>query len=168
MTTLDMPFTRSEVCDAITGWGCNCGPSALAFARGVSLDDARAAIAGFDEKRYTSPTMMKGALHALCIPFAPLEATIPEMFLRGMAISRVQWTGPWTKPGSNPMWAYRQTHWVATWSRAPGEWMVFDINSGIVDFDTWEVEVVPDILRECVPRADGGWCPTHVWPVDRI
>lgn len=56
------PFTEAEFKAASDAWGCNCGPSALAFATQKSLEAARHAIPGFEAKRYTSPTMMRDAL----------------------------------------------------------------------------------------------------------
>lgn len=160
------PFTEQEFQTAVVEWGCNCGPSALAFACQLPLAAARAAIPEFDRKKYTSPTMMKAALAFLNRGFVEAKpATIENMFVHGPSLVRIQWTGPWTKPGSNPKWAYGYTHWIATWRPGPaiegGPLDVFDCNGGAMTFDRWEEEIVP--LLTSFPRADGGWLPTHIW-----
>lgn len=172
-------FTETAMQQAAEEWGCNCGPSALAFALQTTLEDIRPTMAhvGFDAKRYTSPTMMKNALAHLNVRFEtmklPVRApdgtlAIDPMFQHSfvghiLSLVRIQWTGPWTAPGANPKWAYRQTHWIATWSDL-GDEMVFDCNGGILGFDTWEKQIVP-LITDHVPRADGSWFPTHIWPV---
>lgn len=168
---LGYPFTEAEAQAAYDEWGCNCGPAALAFALRTKLDGVRMLIPDFDKKRYTSPGMMKAALKNAGIGFMAVTFGTkwqPYLFDDKTALVRVQWTGPWTAPGANPKWAYRQTHWIATWlektmrnesSRAT---MVFDCNGGIRSFDSWEREIVL-LLTKHTPRADGGWFPTHIW-----
>jgi len=158
-------------------WGCNCGPSALAFAARLSLDSVRPAIPDFDARRYTSPTMMKLALAHLSLPITNVRLTdgqngraleaVLALFGEAIGLIRIQWTGPWTAKGMNPRWAYRQSHWIAGWNRPRGnhfEALVFDCNGGIRTLESWEKEIVP-ILTEGIPRADGGWYPTHVWRI---
>lgn len=158
-------FTQAEADEAFRAWGCNCGPSALAFALRVKPDDVRCLIPDFDRKRYTSPSMMAAALNASGIGWNRAKSG-RELTLQADRITlvRVQWTGPWTAPGANPRWAYRQTHWVCGWIDG-GERMIFDVNGGIRTLCSWEREVVPPLLEACVPRADGAWFPTHCWPV---
>ena len=159
------PFTEAEFKAASDAWGCNCGPGALAFACQISLDRVRAAIPDFDAKRYTSPTMMIAAIAALGRRHWPEVVSgreFPErLFPDDMSLVRIQWTGPWTAPGANPKWAYRQTHWIASWWE-PEQHFVFDINGGLMTVDRWKAEIVP-LITAHVPRADGGWKPTHVW-----
>jgi hypothetical protein len=165
--TITYPFTEQEMTAASQEWGCNCGPSALAFALQKPLNAARHAIPGFDQKRYTSPMMMKAALAFLDREFVAVKAPhrVPQdvepVFAGPMSLVRVQWTGPWTAPGANPKWAYRQTHWIAAWAER-GVPLVFDCNGGIRGFTSWESEIVPLILK-LYPRADGGWFFTNVW-----
>jgi hypothetical protein len=162
------PFSQQESQQAFDVWGANCGPNALAFALGVPLENVRNHIPGFEEKRYTSPSMMKAALANLSMRWSDCYPQKEEMF--GMAISlvRVQWTGPWTKLGANPKWAYRQTHWIAAWNSEDehpfGDPMIFDCNSGIVPFSDWQSDIIPAIILS-YPRADGGWFPTHIWRI---
>ncbi|MCC6428305.1 MAG: hypothetical protein IT435_15975 [Phycisphaerales bacterium] len=167
------PFTECEAKAAAESWGCNCGPSALAFACQVGLDAARHAISGFDEKRYTSPTMMKGALEFLGRAWTNEKFCKGEtedglylrehlaMFTHKIALVRVQWGGPWTEPGANPRWAYGHTHWIATWSERDVP-LIFDVNGGIRSFVSWQDEIAP-VLMGMSPRRSGKWWPTHIW-----
>lgn len=193
------PFTQEEMERASDEWGCNCGPSALAFAAQIKLDTVRCAIPGFEEKRYTSPMMMRAAIANLKRDFRnllhrsePGETQGLSDFLGllesgSIALVRLQWTGPWTAPGANPKWAYRQTHWIAGWCanivdartglpdrrfKAPDHSldgnvlprcpMVFDCNGGMRSLGSWQKEIVP-ILTSGIKRADGGYYPTHFW-----
>lgn len=163
--TLTYPFTEAEAKRAADEWGCNCGPSALAFALQVKLEAVRGAIPGFDEKRYTSPTMMKAAILNMGFDMKPMFVKPPSrdgMFQRVVSLVRIQWTGPWTAAGANPRWAYRQTHWIATWLAVDGSSQLFDVNGGARSLASWEELVVP-ALTALYNRADGGWYPTHVW-----
>ena len=161
------PFTQSDAEIAARTWGCNCGPSALAFALQTSLDVARDAIPKFDDRRYTSPTMMRDALLSRGIKWtSPQEIDRASMFDDRVALIRIQWTGPWTAPGSNPKWAYGYTHWITTW-RDHGRSLVFDINGGVMEFLGWEREIVPLLIKE-IKRADGDWRPTHIWRIAQM
>lgn len=165
--TMTYPFTEEQMEAAADEWGCNCGPSALAFALQKPLGDVRYAIPGFDTKGYTSPTMMKAALANLRQPYTcaviPLGGTnnLHRFWQERPSLMRVQWTGPWTKPGVNPKWAYRMTHWITIWKERVAH-LVFDCNGGVRDLASWCDEIVPE-LTGLYPRADGGWYPTHIW-----
>ncbi len=91
---------------------------------------------------------------------------VGTMFGRKPSLVRIQWSGPWTAPGANAKWAYRQTHWIATYFVEGQAAMVFDCNGGIRGFTSWQQEIVP-ALTAMYPRADGGWFPTHVWRLDK-
>ncbi|MCB9902551.1 MAG: hypothetical protein H6826_14495 [Planctomycetes bacterium] len=169
MRTMRYPFTQADAQAAFESWGCNCGPAALAFALQLPLDAARDAIDGFEQKRYTSPTMMKNAVNnlgreMLVIKPACGDTLRDEMFADIPALVRIQWCGPWTAKGSNPRWAYGYTHWIAAWNEGPsieaGVPLVFDINCGILGVETWEDLIVPMLIPK---RGDGQWFPTHVW-----
>lgn len=160
--TLDYPFSSADLEAAYKEWGCNCGPSALAFALQLPVDRVRGAIPEFTSKRYTSPTMMKQGLASLGAAIDVVRNPMREdMFHERPALVRIQWTGPWTAPGSNPRWGYWHTHWVATWMVGLDP-KLFDCNGGIMGLTGWEAEIVPLITGE-IKRADGGWFPTHVW-----
>lgn len=173
---IDYPFTAAEMQAANAEWGCNCGPASLAFALQIGLDRARVLIDGFEERRYTNPTMMRYALRKAGVKFTQLFKTEPaEMFHVKLSLVRIQWIGPWTEPCVNPKAAYRYTHWIAAWAtREAGEFLgykatrvglfVFDCNDGICSFEAWKKETVPAILAG-YPRAYGTWKPTHIWRV---
>ncbi len=165
-------FTEEEARTAHNEWGCNCGPSALAFALQVSLDTVRPLLSGFDAKKYTNPTMMKRALEIKGRRFSNVRPpSIDRMFdeheFQGrLALVRIQWTGPWTAPDvRNQRWSYRQTHWITTWTERSVP-LIFDCNGGIQDLNSWEQKIVP-LLTGAIERADGGWYPTHVWRLAR-
>lgn len=161
------PFTQAEMESASDEWGCNCGPSALAFALRVKPDLVRWSIPDFDSKRYTSPTMMRQALKNVEQSFSVIEAPrdpgeLSQALDQRIALVRIQWTGPWTAPGQNPKWAYRITHWIAAWQKPGGFSYVFDCNGGLRDLDSWATVIVPLLTAE-IKRADGGYFPTHIW-----
>lgn len=164
------PFTEEDSRKAYDTWGANCGPNALAFALGVHIDKVRGVIPQFEERGYTNPTMMREAL-ATCgksiqnVRLPPRKPgrlpDIEPMFHEQTALVRIQWEGPWTAPGANQRWAYRQTHWVTTWINDQTDF-VFDVNGGARTLESWDQEIVP-LLTASIPRADGHWYPTHVW-----
>lgn len=167
-------FNQNDAHLAHEEWGCNCGPTALAFALQTSLETVRPVIPEFETKRYTSPTMMKAALTTLGVDwFAAPKTQHQQRYFQSqmfdeenVGLVRVQWTGPWTEPGVNGRWAYAHTHWIATWMLrdASNAWwhMIFDVNSGMLDFEEWRRGIVP-MLTSDIKRADGGWFPTHIW-----
>lgn len=65
---LTYPFTEADAQRAYDEWGANCGPNALAFALQIPLEEVRDVIPQFDERRYTSPTMMRQAVEHLRQP----------------------------------------------------------------------------------------------------
>jgi hypothetical protein len=161
---LTYPFTEQDMERAADEWGCNCGPASLAFALQKPLEYVRGKIPGFAERGYTSPTMMKQALEALRQPWRTVPADKGAMFQWLPCLVRLQWCGPWTQPGANPKWAYRQTHWIATYMVECQAAMVFDCNSGILGFQRWRDEIVP-LITSSYKRASGEWFPTHIWQI---
>lgn len=177
---MNYSFTENDLAKAAAEWGCNCGPAAMAFALQRRLNVARLSIPAFEVKRYTSPTMMKKALASLGVEFEEIDCKeVRDPRLRKLmcddfpALVRIQWTGPWTQPGANPRWAYSRTHWIVAWMDSVRNHtqlnsfrkreMIFDCNSGIVEFDHWTEIVVPKITA-CYKNADPfGWYPTHIW-----
>lgn len=171
--------TAEQIQDANKDWGCNCGPTALAFALQKDLETVRKAVfeVGFYEKRYMNPTMMKRAIEILGATFCNVKCPVRNSgggldvepmfplseYMSELSFVRVQWTGPWTQPGVNPRAAYGFTHWCVTWTERNVP-LVFDCNSGITGLSEWENETVPRIA-ETIPRADGNWFPTHIWRV---
>jgi hypothetical protein len=166
------PFTEDEARAANEAWGCNCGPAALAFVLQSQLSVIRYSIPNFEERRYTSPTMMRAALRHWRVEFMEIRAglkaagvnnanAVAAMFAGPMTLVRIQWTGPWIVDGKPQRWAGRQTHWIATWAER-GVPLVFDVNGGIQGFGKWESEIVPLIVAQ-VNRADGGWFSANIW-----
>lgn len=162
-------FTAEDAERAYEAWGCNCGPSAIAAICGLTLDEVRPHLKGFDQKHYTNPTMMFDALKSIGIHHTRLR----ERAWPNYGLARVQWEGPWTAPGANPKWAYRQTHWVGAWFAGGCHGLgVWDVNAlgngtGWCAVDEWIGTIVPHLLKECVPRASGGWHITHAIEVAR-
>lgn len=183
-------FTVADVDRANDAWGCNCGPSSFAAILGLTLDETRRHFGPeFEAKRYTNPTLMVTALRsALGAPGArwrqlrlvpdriigesykvPAAAHIAVAWPR-WGLLRVQWEGPWTRPGVPIAARYRKTHWVGV-ARRGDEIGVFDVNvlsngSGWCSLGDWSSKVVPWIL-ESYPAATGGWHVTHAIEVER-
>jgi hypothetical protein len=160
-------FATEEAQAAADTWGMNCGPGAAAAILGMTLDEIRPHLGDFEHKRYTNPTLMWSILRSVGATFIQNRPkTFPDY-----GLARIQWTGPWTKPGVPARVAYRHTHWVGVRTINAGSHVVsdeieiFDINGisvgGWMPLAEWRDELVPWLLRECVPRADGGWFVTH-------
>lgn len=102
MPVYEYSFDEEAADKAAAEWGANCGPCALAFVARKHIDSIRGVIPGFDEKRYTSPTMMMQGCIALGLKYLRVEQ---HFHLQGrhldlcMALDddslhlvRVQWT----------------------------------------------------------------------------
>lgn len=163
-------FTADDAERAYREWGANCGPGAVAAIFGLTLDEVRPHMGIFEQRaaRYTNPALMREVLGRI----APLTGRRWEWkriesktAWPTYGLARVQWEGPWTKPGVPMRVRYRWTHWVGA-SRINGEIGVFDINamgngSGWSSLADWNRMIVPWILDNCVPRANGEWHLTH-------
>ena len=157
-------FTEQDAERASEQWGCNCGPAALAAILNVTLEEVRPLMLGFESRGYTNPTLMFEALgrsgrswnRATCCPLR-----WPQF-----GLARIQWEGPWTQRGVPIKARYRKTHWVGASTAGDRGTGVFDINcmhvGGWIALSAWEEHIVPWILREAVPRANGRWHLTHV------
>ena len=152
---IPIAYDRDEAQRAGEGWGFNCGPGALTAVLGIVPDVLRPHLQTFEQKGYTNPTLMYSILKGMGLRWTPISAGNP---LYGLV--RIQWEGPWTKPGVPVRARYRHTHWIAT----DGDF-VFDINAMCVDGwiskAEWEGQVVPWLLSECEPKANGRWHRTH-------
>jgi len=169
-------FGATDIERAHEAWYCNCGPAALAAALGKTLDEIKPAVlaVGFGTRRYMNPTMMAKAIKLAGGSIA--ESLRPTVIQDGRSVSvlprlgivRIQWTGPWTTWTTNARWAYRATHWIATCRVDRGdrqEWLVFDVNGGLWNYNEWKSQVVPFITSQ-LKRADGGWYATHSWSIE--
>ena len=119
-TDFDLKFSSDDMLAAHKEWKINCGPSALAAACGLTLDEVRPHLGQFEQRGYMSPTMMSEAIDSIGVQCCEITKSrkiardaAPEV-LPANGLARIQWTGPWTAPGSNGRWAYGQTHWIAT------------------------------------------------------
>jgi hypothetical protein len=153
-----IPFTRQDFHAANLVWGCNCGPTALAWALGRGLEDVRKAIPQFEQRGYTSPTMMRAALAHFAQGFdvvkRPRKADIVS---DRVALVRVAWSGPW----DGQRYASRYSHWFTTWQQ-DGESWAFDCNGMVRPYADWCERVAP-ALAGSVNRCNGNWFPLNVW-----
>jgi hypothetical protein len=153
-------FTRDEAQQAAEEWHLSCGPAAVAALLGLTLPQVRPHLGTFEAKGYMSPTMMYAALRSLGVPWTMGTTGCWPVY----GLARIQWHGPWMQPKVPIKARYRYTHWVGC-DAGDGDIQVFDINAlcagGWVPMAEWMDEIVPWILREAVPRADGTWAITH-------
>jgi hypothetical protein len=169
------PFTLAHADAAHEAWGANCGPTSLAAILGLTLDEVRPHMKGFDAKRYTNPTMMVDALVSLGVKFAITgghSCGKPPPW-PGFGLARIQWGGPWTKAGVPVRARYRHTHWVGAGQAQDGSRGVWDINAldngtGWCAEPMWASILVPALLSACEPKADGTWWITHAIEVSRV
>jgi hypothetical protein len=167
--TVTIPRTRFSIADSARAWnewGANCGPGAIAAIAGMTLDELRPHMGDFERKGYTNLTLMWEVLDRLGLKWRKIMRPGPDGYPKH-GLARIQWEGPWTAPGVPARAAYRHTHWIATITRSAGDIGIFDINalsngSGWCSLQDWARSLVPWILEECVPRANGNWHLTHV------
>ena len=158
-------ITPDDAERAYQEWGANCGPAALAAIMGMTLDEVRPHLIGFDAKRYTNPAMMNEALRSIGRPWEKIGAQWPKY-----GLVRVQWEGPWTAPGVPIRARYCYTHWIGH-EIGVNTCGVFDINAignctGWCERGDWETVIIPAILA-MYPRASGKWHITHAIEISR-
>lgn len=160
-------FSDVDAESAWAAWRFNCGPAALCAVTGLTPEKVRPHLGDFEQKGYTNPTLMFGALRSLGVKWEAKSSPlgVEKLEWPAFGLARIQWGGPWTKPGVPMRARYRQTHWVASCHRSPGDIGIFDVNAmnvgGWVPLASWEKVMVPWLMKECVPRADGTWWITH-------
>jgi hypothetical protein len=183
---IPLRFTLEQAISAGEDWGANCGPGALAAITGKTLDEIRPHMGDFEAKRYTNPTLMFQALKSLGVAWRcgrrcekdgrvsiksdqATDWTPDGLAWPKYGLARIQWEGPWTAPGVRISKRYRHTHWVGSLFDGVEHW-IFDINcmcaGGWVPFAEWSGQVVPWLLGECEPKADGRWHITHAISVE--
>ena len=162
-------FSLDEAQKAEDEWRFNCGPGALCAILGKTPDEIRPFLGDFETKKYMSPSMMKGFFLATGYKFTwnVIPYTIPPMNLwKHNSLIRVQWAGPWTEAGAYPIAKSRHTHWIGCKHVWGAEVHIFDINAmcvgGWMPLSEWEGQLVPWLLSECEPKADGRWWQTHI------
>ena len=167
---LRLRFDQEEADKSSDEWRFNCGPGALCAALKMTPAELRPHMGDFETKGYTNPTLMLEVLQRLKISHRTMyrsdnpAGTVPEV-LHGLL--RIQWGGPWTKPGVPMRVRYRKTHWVALTALSD---YVFDVNhsDAWLPYRTWATELIPWLIRECVPKADGTWWPTHIISIQPV
>lgn len=168
-------LTAANVNAAADDWGFNCGPAALCAVSGLTPDHVRPHLLDFEEKGYTNPTLMAGALRRLGLPFSRnyqrADPPAGPVDYLPLCLVRIQWGGRWTEPGVPMAARYLRTHWIAV-SQLDGEASVFDVNTltGVQDWVTWahwSEMVVPWVLGG-VAGNNGTWWPTHIWAVHPV
>lgn len=161
-------FTIDDVQRAGDEWRFNCGPAAICAVLDMTPDEIRPHMLDFEGKGYTNPTLMLDVLKNLSVRYrqtyrGDAPCSVPCI---AFGLMRVQWAGPWTKPNVPMRARYRQTHWVAVAGRE-----VFDVNAmcvgGWLPWNEWAFQLVPWLIRECYPKADGAWWPTHILEIEQ-
>lgn len=170
-------FSTADAYAAYDSWGANCGPGAIAAVLGLTLSELRPHLGDFERKRYTNPTLMWDILRRLGVTFRVVRdgpgGTTARTWPR-YGLARVQWEGPWTEPGVPIAARYRQTHWVGACApdHAGRDIGIFDINAmnsgGWIALHDWIGTIVPWLLREAVPRANGRWHLTHAVEISGV
>ena len=161
-------FSLDDANKAGETWRFNCGPGALCAVLNLTPDELRPMMGDFEQKGYTNPTLMLDVLKRAGVQYRQTyRSDEPKGFpMLKHGLVRVQWGGPWTKPGVPFAARYRQTHWVAMREDSRE---VFDINAmctgGWLPFREWHDQLVPWLCKECVPKWDGNWWPTHALEV---
>jgi hypothetical protein len=161
-------FSLDDAQRAGNEWRFNCGPGALCALLGTTPDEIRPRLLDFERKGYTNPTLMKSILGGLGVRFNWVvvpETYPPQNLWLDNSLIRVQWAGPWTEPTAHFAERYRHTHWIACRHNGTAMADVFDINAmcvgGWMPVSEWENKLVPWLLKECEPKADGRWWQTH-------
>ncbi len=176
----NLRFTPEDSDRAFDAWRFNCGPGALCAVLGMTPDEIRPHLGDFQTKGYTNPTLMFEILRRLNVPYKVLyRGDTPDVWqpIPTLGLMRVQWAGPWTKPGVPMAARYRHTHWVGAWHDGC-EQKIFDINAlcaakwlplwagGWLPLEEWSTQLVPWLLEECAPRATGEWWITHAIKIE--
>lgn len=166
-------FTLDDANNACDQWGFNCGPGALCAVLGKTPAEIRPRMRDFESKGYTNPTLMAAILRDLGVQFRRTFETVREPTFDALkwpafGLVRIQWAGPWTREGVPIRARYRATHWVGYRSGTGSDVdQVFDVNAicvgGWLPFPEWAGELVPWLLKQCQPKANGKWWPTHCW-----
>lgn len=160
-------FGLEEAQAAVDEWGFNCGPGALCAILDMTPAEIRPHLGDFERKRYTNPTLMRQILDGLHVVYQ--WEVVPVRYLNVWpenSLIRVQWSGPWTGPAVPMQARYRHTHWIGCRYNGSAAVDIFDVNAmccgGWIPLTEWRDQLVPWLLKECEPRANGRWWQTHI------
>ena len=150
-----------DVDQAISVWGANCGPAALAGALGLQLADVRGAVSDDGHFRgYMSITDMKAAMARMGVVVEHVWQKPPNGMLkrtRGAPIlCCIAWGGPWS---SVPKAAAKHRHFIVychgfVGARGPGWICDVNVDGGWCLASEWKEKLLPNLLPE---RGDGSW-----------
>jgi hypothetical protein len=161
-------FTVDDAQSASDEWRFNCGPGALCAMLNMTPAEIRPHLQDFESKGYTNPTLMRAILDGMDVRYR--WDVIPETYPKcdlwpDNSLIRIQWAGPWTEPLVPKPARYRHTHWIGCRHNGTHEAQIFDVNAtcvgGWMPIHEWTDQLVPWLLRECEPKADGRWWQTH-------
>ena len=171
---IPLRFTEADAIRANEEWRCNCGPAAIAAIMGLSLDEVRPHLSDFEQRGYMPTSMMWFVLNRLGAKldkknFNPVTRRDrdgnPPAWPR-WGIARIQWEGPWLKPGVPMNVRSLYTHWVGSCSLLQATHVgIFDINcmetGGWVSVSDWTGKVVelPELPISAREPARGGSRP---------
>jgi len=150
----DRPLVRwtEEECDtAHDEWGANCGPHSIAAALGKTLKEVRPHIPNF--RGWMNPTQVGETIRNLGAAYELTKGLKTKDLCDG--VSRIQWEGPWLKPGVPKAAAYRQTHWIAHF----GGWVLCTLAYPYAFLTRAQWERVIDLHEK-------GWHVTHHYKIN--
>ena len=104
-----LTYTLAQSRAAFQEWKASCGPHAIAAIGRFTLDEVRDALGNY--RGWMSPTQVEDTLTVLGVPFRRTNHLCTKALCNGL--NRLQWEGPWLKPGVPEAVAYHHTHWVA-------------------------------------------------------
>lgn len=163
-------FGIDDAQHAVDTWGFNCGPGAICAVLDLTPIEVLPLMGDFERKGYTDPKLMVEVLARAGATFTQVyRSDEPKDFppVR-FGLVRVQWGGPWTKPGVPMIARQRHTHWVAM-CQGPVHVHVFDVNAvcvgGWIPWEEWFYKLMPWLAGEVVPKWDGRIWPTHILEV---
>lgn len=165
-------FNGSDIDAARQAWHCTCGPVAIACVLNLTLDEVRPYV-GSDYCGWMNPTQMRNALERAGVTvneidretiYRPIGPRGGGVLAANYGITRIQFAGPWTKPGVPPAVAYRYTHWVASAADEQGFPDLHDNNWGWMTMGQF-FENMKELASE-IPGATGEWWPTHIYEVE--
>ncbi len=161
-------FSLADAEKADNEWHFNCGPGAICGVLNMTPEEIRPHLSDFESKGYTNPTLMFEILRNLAVSWQLIyrgDEPDANFAYPDLGLIRIQWAGPWTKPGVPMQARYRHTHWAGMRQTTDG-YEAFDINAmcvgGWLPLAEWRTDLIPWLIRECEPKANGQWWPTHV------